>query len=465
MNKQSKQTIALSLGLGLGLASLIACGVTPQPLGSKRPSGIVSEETVGNSPPVIQALTTSALSLNKDGTATLRVQAYDGEGDPLTYRWSSTRGTLQQSSGSEVSWVPVKNNQPEKGIGILMVEVSDGKYTTPGALNVLIKADGSTQLQLDPQAANLICRKDPAPGKAVDALTNDDRKIPIKLDSTNLPTLSVTLDGKPDEWGNILPVVQDDARDTGTADAARDIKALYLARDSRHLYYRIDTWGKPDPAKAQDYRISMGWTGNIEKDGTPETTGLEVGQVVEGKVPIVELTSLDKLFVTGVIRSGSQFADRTRQLKLLSKPEPVPVATPTPAASSGGATTPVVAKQILNNFVLPDATGAYTDPPCQPSFTISQPHRIAGVVAYHSRSSTGPVNLSLKSSSGQTYGPWSATGSTVTASSGTRNWSAFPSGVVIPAGTYNVLDSENTTWIASGGPSGCGMTIVNAVPQ
>ncbi|PIQ28590.1 hypothetical protein COW36_12540 [bacterium (Candidatus Blackallbacteria) CG17_big_fil_post_rev_8_21_14_2_50_48_46] len=442
----------------VGFTALLACNTASQPLSGQRPSGIQDEATVGNSPPIIQALTSSALSINKGGTATLRVVAYDGEGDPLTYRWSSTRGTLLQTEGAEVSWNSLKNGQPEKGMGILMVEVSDGKYTTPGALNILIKEDGSSRLELDTQAANLLCRKDPTEGKTRDALATDDLLPPLKLGSKVLKTQTMVLDGKPEDWQNILPVVQDSPRDTGNSESGMDLRALYLARDSRHLYYRLDTWGKPEPAKAQDYRLSMGWTGNIHKDGLPETTGLEVGQIVEGKIPIVNLSSLDKLYVSGVIRSGTQLADRTRLVKLLDQPEPVPSATPLPSGNN----TSRVARQIFSNFEI--ALNYFSDPSCQPSFTTTQAYLLAGVVNYHSTSSTGPVEISLKSSSGQVYGPWPATGSSTTASSGARLWTASPANLVLPAGSYTVQDSATTTWLSATSAS-CGMSVVQGVAQ
>jgi len=452
-----KQNLPL-LSLSLALSTLWACN-SASPLSGQRPSGIADEATLGNSPPVIQAMTSSALSLNKNGSATLKVVAYDGEGDPLTYRWSSTRGSLNQSEGAEVSWNPLKNGNPETGIGIVMVEVSDGKHTTPGALNILIKADGSSQLAVDTQASNLLCKTDPSSGKAVDVLASDDRLPPLKFGSNTLETLSVILDGEPNEWNNILPVLQDGPRDSGSPESSLDLRALYLARDARHLYYRLDTWGKPDPTRAQDYRLSLGWTGNIYKDGLPETTGLEVGSIVEGKIPIVNLTSLDKLYLSGVVRTGSGLGDRTRQVKLLNAPEPVPSATSAPLSGGGGNQ---VASNVFSNF----SVGTYfNDPSCQPSFNLSSPLRLAGVVNYHSTSSTGPVDISLKSDSGQTFGPWSASGGSVTASSGARTWSARPANVVLPAGRYTIEDSNNSTWLFNSSSGGCGISIVQGVAQ
>jgi hypothetical protein len=448
------------LSFSLALTTLLACSATT-PLSGQRPTGLSDEATLGNSPPIIQAMISSALSLNKDGSATLKVVAYDGEGDPLTYRWSSTRGGLNKSEGAEVSWNPLKNGNPEKGIGIVMVEVSDGKYTTPGALNILIKADGSSQLQVDTQASNLLCRKEPGTGKATDVLATDDLLPPLKLGSASLETLAVNLDGEPNEWQNILPVAQDGPRDTGSSESSLDLRALYLARDARHLYYRLDTWGKPDPTRAQDYRLSMGWTGNIYKDGLPETTGLEVGSVVEGKIPIVNLTSLDKLYLSGVVRSGTGLADRTRLVKLLTAPEPVPTATPAPISGGGGGN--LVASNVFSNFS-PDIS-YFSDPSCQPSFNLTQSYRLAGVVNYHSTTHNGPVEISLKSDSGQTFGPWSASGGTVTSGTSARTWSARPANVVLPAGRYTVQDSSNSTWLFNSGSGGCGISVVQGLAQ
>jgi hypothetical protein len=57
---------------------------------------------------------------------------------------------------------------------------------------------------------------------------------------------TITVDGVPDEWGEILPVASDYEND-GQYLEGDDIKALYIATDAQHLYLRLDLWENANP--------------------------------------------------------------------------------------------------------------------------------------------------------------------------------------------------------------------------
>jgi hypothetical protein len=56
-----------------------------------------------------------------------------------------------------------------------------------------------------------------------------------------IPILTVTVDGNPDDWAGISPYISDDEGDSTQGDGT-DIKSLYLCQDNNYLYWRMDTW-------------------------------------------------------------------------------------------------------------------------------------------------------------------------------------------------------------------------------
>ena len=72
----------------------------------------------------------------------------------------------------------------------------------------------------------------------------------------------------------------------------------------------------------------------------------------------------------------------------------------------------------------------------------------------HALSSTGQV--SLRDANGKTYGPWQTIGRTGAGDRANAIWFA-PIDVVLPAGTYTVIDSDPYTWSANAGTGGAGM--------
>jgi hypothetical protein len=81
--------------------------------------------TTGNQPPTISLLTAEPQTILPGGTSTITCTASDPDGDPLTYSWSATGGTIS-GSGSQVTW-----SAPQTiGFYIITCTVSDGKGGT-----------------------------------------------------------------------------------------------------------------------------------------------------------------------------------------------------------------------------------------------------------------------------------------------------------------------------------------------
>ena len=93
-------------------------------------------------------------------------------------------------------------------------------------------------------------------------------------------------------------------------------------------------------------------------------------------------------------------------------------------------------------------------------FSISGSYLITLITNYHWNSGQGKPagTIALTSASGQVYGPWSVT---------TRSnvyWDVTPN-VVIPAGTYTVIDSDPATWSQNSQSNGQGMSTVKGILQ
>jgi S-layer protein (TIGR01567 family) len=106
-----------------------------------------------------------------------------------------------------------------------------------------------------------------------------------------------------------------------------------------------------------------------------------------------------------------------------------------------------------------------SNPTCSPSFTISEPQMITYIDTYHWNSGQGTSSggtISLKKDDGKIFGPWTAKAES---GSGVPNvwWISHPN-VVIPAGTYTIIDSEPTTWSKNSGSNNCGFSKVEGYP-
>lgn len=101
-------------------------------------------------------------------------------------------------------------------------------------------------------------------------------------------------------------------------------------------------------------------------------------------------------------------------------------------------------------------------PSCAPSFTLSEPHMITYIDTYHWNYGSGTNaggTVILRDHDGKEYGPWQV--ETKSGQGGVPNawWIAYPN-EVIPAGTYGVVDSEQSTWSQNPESGGCGFSKV-----
>ncbi len=104
------------------------------------------------------------------------------------------------------------------------------------------------------------------------------------------------------------------------------------------------------------------------------------------------------------------------------------------------------------------------NPTCSPIFTISQPQKITYIDTYHWNYGQGTSSggtISLQNGNSETFGPWAVTAESA---SGAANawWKSHPD-MVIPAGTYTIIDSEPETW-SKNSESPCGFSKVEGYP-
>lgn len=101
-----------------------------------------------------------------------------------------------------------------------------------------------------------------------------------------------------------------------------------------------------------------------------------------------------------------------------------------------------------------------------PSFTLDKPATLSIFTTYHYVDGGGPApgTLALTGADGTTYGPWQTKG--LDGQGGVANafWEARPD-VLLPAGTYKVVDSDPSTWSTNDKAQGIGFTTVVVVYQ
>ncbi|MFT3745943.1 MAG: tetratricopeptide repeat protein [Pyrinomonadaceae bacterium] len=137
-----------------------------------------------------------------------------------------------------------------------------------------------------------------------------------------------------------------------------------------------------------------------------------------------------------------------------------PRPTPTPVVTQADPSEKVIFKNT-------NIGGVYKSPTAATQFTINAPHTITYVFTYHwndARGSTRPGTIGLRRSDGAMFGPWNATGSNGQGGVPNANWEVRPN-VVIPAGTYTIVDSSPATWAQNGESGGRGHAIVKGYPS
>ena len=153
-----------------------------------------------------------------------------------------------------------------------------------------------------------------------------------------IPYRTIIVDGQPDDWAGISPVVQD-AENDSTCSAGTDVDVVFLAQDDDFLYWRIDVFGQlpivngtmyqpgirvaqvgPDPADRTDGDIDAkldydsGVIGFIERfnestynwDDLIEDSeyGAADSDTAEGKIPMVLFRSGTFVFIDAGVHNG-----------------------------------------------------------------------------------------------------------------------------------------------------------------
>jgi hypothetical protein len=105
--------------------------------------------------------------------------------------------------------------------------------------------------------------------------------------------------------------------------------------------------------------------------------------------------------------------------------------------------------------------GVQNNPNCSPVFSITVPHRITLIRNYHWNYGKGAPGgtIGLKRQDGTVYGPWQASTGSGQGGAQNINWTASPN-IILPAGTYMVIDSDTATWSQNSQSKGCGFTRV-----
>ena len=98
-------------------------------------------------------------------------------------------------------------------------------------------------------------------------------------------------------------------------------------------------------------------------------------------------------------------------------------------------------------------------------FTISQPHFITTIENYHWNYGRGAQGgtIALRSSNGTVYGPWTVLTSSGQGGAPNVGWSCSPN-LVIPAGTYTIVDSDPATWSHNSESGARGFSKVTGYP-
>jgi len=109
---------------------------------------------------------------------------------------------------------------------------------------------------------------------------------------------------------------------------------------------------------------------------------------------------------------------------------------------------------------------AYNGATAPTTFTTSESWLVTYLMTYHWNEAQGatPGTIGLRASDGTTYGPWQTTGEPGQAGVPNAYWVVRPN-VVIPPGTYTVLDSDPSTWAQNDETGGAGMSWANGIRQ
>lgn len=116
--------------------------------------------------------------------------------------------------------------------------------------------------------------------------------------------------------------------------------------------------------------------------------------------------------------------------------------------------------EVFNNG---NIAGVYNQPTSPTTFTLTESFVITKVMTYHWNNATGTTitgTHSFKDANGKIYGPFQTTGSLGQGGVPNAYWNSTPN-VTLPAGTYTIIDSDDSTWAQNSGSGGKGQSIIS----
>ena len=142
---------------------------------------------------------------------------------------------------------------------------------------------------------------------------------------------------------------------------------------------------------------------------------------------------------------------------------------PTPTAkASTGVTTSSCPLAIATGYVFDNwnVCRVKNGPTKDTTFTIDKDFLITFIATYHWNDGKGALpakGISLKDSSGKVFGPWTVITSAGSGGRANVNWECHP-GIVLPAGTYTIIDPDTSTWSQNDGSGNSGFVRVAGSP-
>jgi hypothetical protein len=129
------------------------------------------------------------------------------------------------------------------------------------------------------------------------------------------------------------------------------------------------------------------------------------------------------------------------------------------------ATIPVATGKPTVSFDNGNVGGVGNGPRQPTTFSLGEPRILAVIQNYHWNDARGktPGNMGLRDAQGRVYGPWSATGSPGQGGVPNAYWTSRPM-IILPAGSYTVIDSDPASWAQNGQSGNRGFTRVETLP-
>jgi hypothetical protein len=277
---------------------------------------------------------------------------------------------------------------------------------------------------------------------------------------------------------------------TSTLTQTINVAQFSSAIDSRRVTYLLSGWlggwqSQDDNAtltvtfqSASGVALGTGSIGPVMGSDRAYATGL-IQQSSSGSVPSGTRTVLVVLSLVRI--SGSANDGYADDLSLVFGGTGTSACGVGASVDGGGAGDAAAGGQEAILFKMESVEGVSYNPPQITTFTLAAPSYITRVWTYHYGATIGtksPTVAFKDTTTGTILGPWPQVGYKTFAGTlgATRNdpgnipgppdnyWMAYP-GQVVPAGTYQVIDSDPTTWAYTADLGNRGSTWVYGYPQ